>query len=388
MFFSISKSADYNFPHRVTLGQLWLNFDNGWTLEEDSLKLQLSKGYNDSGTPLVPKLVPTETGNFCVINFSNNVIDICGNLNRSFPIYYDNERISNLYVTDSVVWSNNSVSIKQDFSFDLTVFNPINGIKLNKLSESEVIDGVTDILDKSVSAFVCSNTLPLKVFLSGGVDSMLVYSFVKKYTADYELVQCEHMDFDEFVCKNRTRLKKSFWGYAQIHHWKSPCVLTSGTMGDEYMLRSPAIATMFLMHHGINLLDLLAKENCLHKDYYLREKNLSIIKQTLDSKAVQDLVKDRAKLFSHLYKINLNDWQHWHLGNTLTYTPLRNLEIFKLMLTLPVDSAVGQILDSTVSKQIIKNNYPHLLQYLSNEKNVETLENMWHYYRHFETSGQ
>jgi hypothetical protein len=66
----------------------------------------------------------------------------------------------------------------------------------------------------------------------------------------------------------------------------------------------------------------------------------------------------------------VNDWQHWHLGNTLTWTPFRDLELFKLFLALPYEQAVAQIMNSAVSCELIERNVPGLTQVLSDQKNT------------------
>lgn len=66
----------------------------------------------------------------------------------------------------------------------------------------------------------------------------------------------------------------------------------------------------------------------------------------------------------------VNDYQHWHLGNTLTWTPLRDLEIYKMFLRLDVDSAISQIMDSTISLQLIELNCPGLSKVISDQKNA------------------
>ena len=66
----------------------------------------------------------------------------------------------------------------------------------------------------------------------------------------------------------------------------------------------------------------------------------------------------------------VNDFQHWHLGNTLTFTPLRDIEIFKTLLRLDTDTAIKQIVNSEISFELIARNNPDLLNYLSPKKNV------------------
>jgi hypothetical protein len=71
----------------------------------------------------------------------------------------------------------------------------------------------------------------------------------------------------------------------------------------------------------------------------------------------------------------INDWQHWHLGNTLTWTPLRDLEIFKLLLRLPTDLATAQIMNSDISQQLIEKNSPGLTALISDQKNTGNVMN-------------
>ena len=66
----------------------------------------------------------------------------------------------------------------------------------------------------------------------------------------------------------------------------------------------------------------------------------------------------------------VNDWQHWHLGNTLTWTPFRDLELFKLYMSLPYEQALGQIMNSAVSRVLIERNVPGLTTMLSDQKNT------------------
>jgi hypothetical protein len=79
--------------------------------------------------------------------------------------------------------------------------------------------------------------------------------------------------------------------------------------------------------------------------------------------------KDIQTVYWELCNILANDWQHWHIGNTLTWTPFRDLELFKLFLQLPLDLAQAQIMDSTVSRQLIEQNCPGLTKVISDQKN-------------------
>ncbi len=65
------------------------------------------------------------------------------------------------------------------------------------------------------------------------------------------------------------------------------------------------------------------------------------------------------------------------LGNTLTFTPMRDLAILKELLSMPFDVMRSQMLNSEISRLLIARNYPKALDILSTQKNHENyLENL------------
>jgi asparagine synthetase B (glutamine-hydrolysing) len=258
-----------------------------------------------------------------------------------------------------------------ELSVTTTHNNIIGKIDTNTITEEEAILTIDNILSRKTIEFLKNNTKPLKVFLTGGVDSLLVYSYIQKYTNNYELILSEHFDYDYFTLKNSYTLKKNYWGYNQIHYWSDDCVLSSGAPGDEFMLRSPTTANIFCRHYDQSIPKLL-KDNrfmdCLHFNYFLLEKHDKIFKQ---QKAENKKFNNLEELIKFLCNMNANDFQHWHIGKTLTWTPLRDLEIFKTLLRLDFDTAVGQIMDSSISKKLIARNNPDLIKLISDSKNYE-----------------
>ena len=208
--------------------------------------------------------------------------------------------------------------------------------------------------------------LPIKSFLSGGVDSLLVYSYLTRAGASVDVVEYLHVDYDHFWRCNSHHLKK-FWAYNQIHHWIAPTVLASGAPGDEFMLRSPTTATMYLHSCNHDIRELLKNNpTCLHHDHFLKPKNKQSIDRYYHATSVEQTIWD---ICNNL----VNDWQHWHIGNTLTWTLLRDIEITKLLLRLPLESAIGQVLDSALSKKLIERNILGATAWLSNQKNIEPI---------------
>jgi hypothetical protein len=75
----------------------------------------------------------------------------------------------------------------------------------------------------------------------------------------------------------------------------------------------------------------------------------------------------------------MNDHQHWHLGHTTTFTPFKDAEILRTVLSMDADSLLRQIANAELQKKIIQKAAPELLQYLSPLKN-ETLKSIWQLY--------
>lgn len=310
------------------------------------------------------------TGNFCVIthNEVTGEIQLRNDRYRSFPLFVGHRTFNNLIPEPKVVWTDGIIDIDQDLEISrYQSVDVIGTIDISPLDWDTAVDIISQRLHEKTKGFLKNNTLPIRAHLTGGVDSALVFSFLQSNTKDYQLIRYRHIDYDRFWILNQGDLSK-FWGYTQIHHWDEPCVLTSGAPGDEFTLRSPVTIDMFLKYHGLDLLSLMATDtwkDCLHVQYFSRPEYMEIFQgQTVDRSVSQ---KD---MYWQLCNIILNDWQHWHIGNTLTWTPLRDIEIFKTLLRMPMEDCLGQIFDSRTSKRMISSNNPDLVRVISNKKNA------------------
>jgi hypothetical protein len=211
----------------------------------------------------------------------------------------------------------------------------------------------------------------LKVFCSGGIDSTLVWSFIKRHTSDYELVLENRQQWDYFWCRNRRQITQQFWAYQQLHHWLEPCVLTSGAPGDEFFFRSPVTVNLWCMYNDIDIFDLLRPGVGILYDYFMLEKNQAVFRAQQSDRSMDEVMRKTPSEFNrYLCDIIVNDCQHWHLGNTLTFTPLRDLEIFKLFLNLNARDLIPQIFDGEISRSLIARNDLSLLDRMSDVKNV------------------
>jgi hypothetical protein len=357
MFFHIADQHQENYPCHWQLGSFCVSTDSGWQLKQVGTAQVLYKGYADRAEltdlllGIVLQTTPHVLGNFCAMVLVDGTLSIQTDRYRSFPIYIGDHSVNNLIPTSRTAWTDSMITIHSDLAVTENKFDVIGNIG----SAISTVDQIDELLIDKIQKFLSHNQLPLRVFLSGGVDTLLLYSYVRRLGAKYEMTWNLHTDLDEFYLANSSDIKKN-WGYRQIHHWQTPCVLTSGTPGDEFMLRSPTTANQYLLSHGTSIPEQLQLHpNCLHRDYFSQYTDL--------------FNSQHAGTAMELCNTVVNDWQHWHLGNTLTWTPFRDLELFKLFLALPYEKALAQIMDSAVSRELIERNVPGLTQVLSDQKN-------------------
>jgi hypothetical protein len=382
MFFHISKLPQANFPYNYQTENFVISLDEGWTTTKDRHGNKIwYKGYLDDLNlsehvlTIAEEEEPQYSGNFCLIKVFDQGLVIRTDKLRSFPLWYAVDCLTNLQPKEETVWTDSFVMLKNDMTLIHSKFDAIGAINDSTLSLTQVIDQVDAILDTKVKTFLNNLQLPLRVFLSGGIDTALLFSYVQKHTENYELVLNSHCDFDYFYLKNHSTLS-SFWGYNQIHHWHEDCVLVSGAPGDEFTVRSPTTANMLLLHYGTSIAELLDDPkyaDCLHYLYFNKQKNLDLWaeqKRTYVDRSFADVIKTCCDY-------NVNDWQHWHIGKTITWTPLRDLGIFKLLARLELPALKDQVMNSVIQRELIKRNNPTILNYLSTQKNSKNyMENL------------
>ena len=357
MFFHISDQHQENYPCHWHMGSFHVSTDQGWQLEQVGTAQVLYKGYADREDlsnlllDVMLQTAPHISGNFCALVMVDNTLTIQTDRYRSFPIYISNQSINNLIPAERTAWSDSMITVHSDMAVTENKFNIVGHAWL----PTSTVDQIDQLLTDKIKRFASHNQLPLRVFLSGGVDTLLLYSYIRRLDIPHEMVWNLHTDLDYFYLANSADIKQH-WGYRQIHHWCEPCVLVSGTPGDEFMLRSPVTANQYLLKNGTSIPRLLATNpDCLHHAYF--------------SKHVELFKGQQSATAPELCNTVVNDWQHWHLGNTLTWTPLRDLELFKLFLALPYTQAVAQIMNSDVSRELIERNVPGLTRALSDQKN-------------------
>ena len=368
MFFHISKTAQENYPCHWQLGNFAISTDEGWKHLAIGPVQILYKGYADMGPmesllgQVMFQTVPHLTGNFCALVMIHDTLTIQTDRYRSFPIYIDTVGINNLVTTAYTAWTDSLITVHTDLAVTETKFDVIGNIDVSELDFHQAQDQVHDILTRKTQQFLIHNKLPIRVFLSGGVDTMLVYSYLQAAGAEFELLDYNHFEHDYF-CRTNSHLIEKYWAYRQTHHWRQPCILASGAPGDEFMLRNPVSGDFYLRHYGTSINQSIRSEHQQY-EYVKLEKN----QEKLNSQSA--LLSTREKLHHALCNNMVNDWQHWHLGNTLHWTPLRDLDIFKIIMRLPLPHAIDQITDNKFSQALIERNVPGGSKYISDQKNT------------------
>ena len=384
MFFWIGKQTRHQMSQQINYFHWSVDTDEGWQVDRTWDKFFVYKGYTEEGelSNRVREIAGAPwaavKGNFCILEIQESGVRVIHNQCRSFPLWYDPvQGLTNLEPLSHSIWADSAVHINRDLELTEVKYDIIGDSPQHTALSSIVIDVIDDILITKFKSFFKHNTLPVRIFLSGGIDTTLMWSYLKKLGIEHEVVLAEHLEFDKFWVRNHHRLTEQNWAYKQIHHWREPTVLVSGCPGDEFTLRNPGMANMLSMCHDGRMLHEIIEPKYLHYNYFNSQKNRELfIKQRQDPE-VDKLIRDPRLLELHLLDRAANDHQHWHLGNTLTFTPMRDLEILKQFLSMPWHIQQGQIFNSDISRQLIIRNWPQALNILSSQKNHENyLENL------------
>lgn len=370
MFFSISKQQNLSFPNSLRWDDFFVDFDNGWTVKNN----HIYKGLTFEGPLNIAEETDIEKfknieGTFCILYFNDGKIEVIFGSKQKFPLYLNKVSLNNLYKDE-----NNQINVEgsvvmttSDIKFTRTQARSYTKLNLN---DDEIIQKIDEILESKLINF--NYNKPFKLYLTGGLDSLLIASYVVKNKINYELVFGEHVDMDHFLCYNRTRLIKNFWAYQTIQHYRDPTILLTGAHGDETLLRDPLQAFLLLKYDNKDLIEICNKNPTLYQSIHcLKSDNLLTYDRYKNT--VFDTLDD---VKNYIFNCFYTDYQHWHLGNTLFYTIFDDIQLLNLSLNLSYDIAIKQSLDGYVAKQLISRNRPGLLKLLSPLKNVDYYQNL------------
>lgn len=384
MFFSVAPEQDSRFPnqHKTEIG--YFNCDNGWSKQAVDNYTVFFKGYAEGNlesllSDLILDPTPRYQGNFCAVIFNQSSCTITHDIHRGFPLYYyDPKKVAtNLLLIEpedtTVITSDTYVVLDNNLFLKDQQFDCIGAIDSTELTIDCCVSSIKQLLINKFNSVDFSNYPPIKMFLTGGIDTTTVAALLSSQTANYEQIKYEHLEYDYFIYKNIEKMREHYWGYRSqnLHHWKDPTVLASGGCGDEFLMRGPTTAALWAAWHGIDIVALLSKpgNTDYHRVYFLNSHHKELFKTQLQNREqLLKLYPTYNDLVWQILNINVNDYQHWHLGNTLTFTPFKDLMLTKLLLQSSTDVILSQILDAQVSRELIKSLDPQWLKYVSKDK--------------------
>lgn len=366
MFFKLSKRKDLSFPEHTEIGnRWWLSHDAGWSTDGNNIR----KGYVWDNV---------SHGNHAWFAADEKTIRLNHDIDRSFPLFWNQHEaaLTNMPQTDplaTVIWADERVTI-DGLKCIVEKEKMQHSIERGTHTISSAAQRIKELTKQKVDHAVWHFTQPKKLFLTGGMDTATLHAVTNAGTPGVENIDYEHFEYDSFVNKHLDSMTPiPYWGYNQIHHWREPTVLYTGGCGDEFFLRGPDAVGKYFAWHDIDFAGELESAAGYHVQYYRKPKNIKIFKQYY---AQREELKRKWPTYQHLadeiVNNNLNDHQHWHLGNTTTFTPFKDIRITHTMLGLSVDDMFKHAIDATVNKEIISSIDSRILEHVSTSKNINT----------------
>lgn len=367
MFFSFCPWQDDRFPeHKLINDQWWFNHDKGWQQTDAGW----IKGY---------RYDQLDHGNHCEVTIDQNSdIHIKHDIDRSFPLWWDESRqvLTNLLGTGENIWCDDVVKLTTNGLYK-TKQNIYGITNQSSIDYDTLITALYNNLHAKIIQFKQDSTQK-KLFLSGGIDTLILLAMARSVDLDVEILDYDHFEYDKFLDLNLEHIKARHWGYKQMHHWQQDCFLMTGACGDEFFMRGPNTLSIWCAWHGICIEALLSKNDGYHTKYFQLDKNLSIFKQNyLNQDRIRDLYPTKKDLIRQILHINANDHQHWHLGNTLTWTPFKDLELSRLCMALDAEEFVDHMINATISKKLLCKFDASCVQFLSTYKNLDRRQNLY-----------
>jgi|TARA_R110000823_G_scaffold124817_1_gene251426 hypothetical protein len=370
MFFNLATDRLENFPyHHILPNGLVLNTDDGWEVYTVDNQTVIVKGYanqfslSDIVNEIITHDIPVYKGNFCAIVSDSEHVKILHDTNRGFPLWASNKNITNLEPLAEQIWADHLLTVNNDMSYELSYFKPYTK-NTDELTDEKILDKLHTTICETYEKFLTHNTKPLKIFLSGGIDTTTNWAYLDKFTKNYEIVDYEYVKFTPFFKLNNPSLKQ-FWAYKQIHLWDESCVLVSGGMGDENLLRGPSTLAIALKKYDLELQNILEPDDYHYKHF---SKYLPDLYDSINN--VYPTIKD---IQEHILNTNVNDHQHWHIDKTITFTPFKDIELLALVLNSSKELLVAQAKSGFINRQLISKLDPDKLNKISYSKNNNML---------------
>jgi len=373
MFFNLTTNKTKNFTLHFDLPNgLILNTDEGWeSFDIDDCTIIL-KGYSNLydlrtlATYLTDCKRTSIKGNFCAFVCKDDKVTILHDKDRGFPIWVGDKTVTNLFArNEEPVWEDCSITIDKEMHVTRQWEAPYVYKKKESLTDTQVIDKIDSVLSETFENFLAQNKTPLKIFLTGGIDTLLAWTYLDSFTKNYEIVDYEYMKYTYFYSMNQ-KLLETHQPYKQVHLWNDPTVLITGMCGDEYFMRGPHTSAQCLKYHGYNLLESLKESDYMY--YFFNRKNCTAgILNGIDAVKPDQSIED---VYTDIFNRNKNDHQHWHIDNTITFTPFKDTSIMEIILRGRAELLLDNARDAAIEKMLIEKRDPKKLKFLEKRKNT------------------
>lgn len=386
MQFEISPNINPKFIEYSKISEnLYFNSDPGWTSFKQTNATVYFKGYQisdfDDGQfidQIIKNPEPRFNGLFiAVICYNDGKIVITFDLDRGTHIQYNQ---SPIFVSTMLNTGNESYDLG-GYQY-ITIENNIlsttsydmfkNYLNFEPMSEDEAIDAIDLVIRKNFEIMLAKNKDPIIVMITGGVDTIMGFSYLKQYTDNFKILTYEHIDFTEFICKNWASFKKRNSAEGMLHFHGRKLILAGG-WGDERLIRDPRMGNLNLRLHGSSVLAEIEDhvgeyqyqivQTPGYKAGYLEQESMPPMNQF-------DTYKEMLNVGVHV-----RGWGH--VEENIYFSPLKDLQLTNYVLRLPYEIQKKQFFDGYLSKKIIKRNDPDLLNYVSKYKNYNCFENVY-----------
>jgi hypothetical protein len=332
MFYYIGNECDL--LEQVDAG---LFLDKGWSQHNSawykgySTECNLSENIDNILNGYKPK------GIWCAISLIDGMYKIHHSEICNFP--HDN--ITNLY---------NFGPVNPVLEFN----NSVNSIDV-------VVDDIVSILVNTCTGYAKYNPDILNIWCTGGLDSVLLLAICEKANIPYNLYAhkssySSHVEYETSLIKH---VKHEFPNYKFMSVFSDRTVLATGYNGDSIFCRHPEQINLLTNSLGLHAQDIVKAHHYVYP--YLRRQLHKKIEPII-------MTEEEVKIkLSH----QISNWHSvWHLDNTITFTPYHEIELFKMVLTLPIHELIEASMDGTIQKKAIESCNPDFLQLVDNQKNT------------------
>lgn len=261
---------------------------------------------------------------------------------RGFPLYQKDKDFTNIPNLEN---------------FNI-VYDDLNWtLDYNELSIVEVTEKVLSVLTENINGFAKFNNEKLKILLTGGLDSTVVWALAKDLQG-IELVKTPHKT-RTYTSDLINHLNKNHWAYNIIDIIDKKVFNLTGFSAEVMTMRGYDVFNMLCQKNQTNLYDILDENDYMY--HFLHRKKL---KQHLSEK-VKVLEDWRLSLLKTLEV----DYYIWHLDNNFHFVPFYDKRIPEICVRLSYNNLLENCRNGIIEREIIKKINPKFLSLISQYKN-------------------